>query len=34
MQPLLVLDPSFILRMGLGWYSVGDGGRGSTFGEV
>jgi len=34
MQLLLVLDSSFILRMGLGWHSVGDGGGGSTFGEV
>jgi hypothetical protein len=34
MQLPLVLDPSFILRMGLGWYSVGDGGGSSTFGEV
>ena len=34
MQLLLVLDSNFIFRMGLGWYSAGDGGGGSTFGEV
>jgi len=34
MRLLLVLGSSFILGAGLGWYSVGDGGGGSTFGEV